>query len=72
MPNEEEKKEDQVLDIEELLEMDTQRQQVYNNSIEYRQLKIENFHYSDGSLRENIHTHHTSNYRTNSIYGIAR
>ncbi len=62
----EESKGPQFIDIEELLDMDIERQQVYNNTIDTRQLIKEDHQKNASTLGGLSHTYHASNERSHS------
>jgi type VI protein secretion system component Hcp len=66
LPNEETKGNTDV-DVEMILDMDTERQQVLNNSIDTMLLRFEKIQVKYDSLRGNAHTFRTDSYRSHAI-----
>lgn len=62
----EESKGPQIVDVNELLNMDVERQQAYNNTIDIRELIIEEDPSKTDSMSGFSHTVHTSSYRSHA------
>ena len=62
----EETKANTVVDVEEILDMDTERQQVLNNSIHNLLLSQDKIQVKFDSLGSNAHTFRTDSYRSHA------